>query len=521
MYARHPVLRFVLRAELVAILVALLVHGLVTDAGSRPPHTFVHIGAPSYAFVNVTRKVGLPEDLTRSWGSTFVDYNRDGWPDLLVGRHLSPPWVYENHGGSFRLVIQHDLRYAPPGRPYYDRHACAWGSAGSGGRSDLYCVSGAQKGRGTGPNELLVQRSHGRLQDVARRDHVVDLYGRGRTINWLDYDGDGLLDMYVGNEKRAGYPNRLFHRSEDGFDDVPSATRSELATRAVACADWNRDGTPDLLVVAHGGRGAVAFANRSGTYAQVDLPYISGRRWMSATWGDFNGDGWNDLALTKATRIVVFRNDKGTLHRVYVRPLVEGRSAAWLDVDNDGDLDLFIVQGASGELGGINHRDVLLIHGNRGFTHAPGTSFAGPRDGNGDSVSTADFDRDGRVDLFITNGYEESEGRLQLRGPVELLRNVSSAGHWIELALKGNVNNPYAYGAQVEVKTPDLDYRREITDGVDFKSQSEVDPVHLGIGGAALAHIVVVWPDGQRDCFPAHANEQIAVTEGVSPCLPR
>ncbi|MEA2488153.1 MAG: enediyne biosynthesis protein, partial [Actinomycetota bacterium] len=91
--------------------------------------------------------------------------------------------------------------------------------------------------------------------------------------------------------------------------------------------------------------------------------------------------------------------------------------------------------------------------------------------------------------------------------------------HWIELDPKGGTKNPYAYGARVEVRTPDLDYWRELTDGVGFKSQSEVDPVHLGIGSAALARVTIVWPDGGRDCLPAHADDKISVTEGISPCL--
>lgn len=515
----RPTLRIVLRAELVAVLVALIVRSLIGDVGARPPRALVHAGAPGYAFEDVTRKLGIDETPTRTWGSTFVDYNRDGWPDLVIGRHLAPPWVYENERGRFRSVVQHDLRFAPPGRPYYDRHSCAWGSAGAGGRPDLYCVSGAQKGVGTGPNELLAQRSDGRLDDIAPGNHVVDLYGRGRTVNWLDYDGDGLLDIFVGNEKRSGFPNQLFHRSGRGFTEVASAVRAEVATRSSEWADWDNNGTPDLLVVGHGGLGTVAYLDHNGAFRQVDVPYITGRRWMSATWGDFNGDGWDDLALVKTTRIDIFRNDKGTFHRVYVRPLKQGRGATWLDVDNDGDLDLFIVQGASGLPGGINRPDELLIHSASGFRHAPGDSFAGIRGGNGDAVSTADFDRDGRVDLFVTNGYAESLGRLQERGRVELLRNVSSAGNWIELDLKGPAQNPYAYGARVEVHTPTLDYWREVTDGVGFKSQSEVDPVHLGLGNAALARIVVVWPDGRRDCLPAHANATVSVTEGVSPCL--
>jgi enediyne biosynthesis protein E4 len=127
-------------------------------------------------------------------------------------------------------------------------------------------------------------------------------------------------------------------------------------------------------------------------------------------------------------------------------------------------------------------------------------------------VATADYDRDGRVDLLITNGYKDAQGRI------ELLRNRTASGHWIAVELVGGRRNPFALGARVHVRTDRLSYWREVTDGASFRSQSEVNPVHLGIGRARVARVRVRWPGGAESCFRAPAGARIRVDRRDHPC---
>jgi FG-GAP-like repeat/ASPIC and UnbV len=467
----------------------------------------------SYRFVDITRKVGIPVTRTRSWGATFVDYDNNGWPDALVGRHLDRAWFLTNNEGMFRRRRIHDLRDPPGDRILYDRHSCAWGEANGDGRLDLYCVSGAQRGRGTGPNQLLIQRRNGDLVNRTNRYGLTDLYGRGRSVNWLDFNRDGRLDIFVGNENRPSHPNVMFKRvGRRHYVRARVGVGAELATKSSSWADWNRDGKADLLVLVSGQRGAVAYRSVGGRFKSVAMAGITGRRWLSGTWGDYNGDGWPDLAAVAEGRLVVFRNRRGSFSPAYSLRLSEGRVGAWFDAENDGDLDLFVVQGSPSNSGGNNRPDFLIVRDHRGFRPVRRRMIRGPRRGGGDSVATADYDRDGRVDLLITNGYVRARGRVQL------LRNRTASGHRIAVELVGGRRNPFALGTRVHVRTDRLSYWREVTDGASFRSQSEVNPVHLGIGRAGGARLRVRWPGGAKSCLRARAGARIRVVRRGHPC---
>jgi len=468
---------------------------------------------PLYAFSDVTRQVGIPQTPMSNWGSVWVDHDRDGDADLLLNRHLRFALLFEKTPLGYERRDVRGLRSPAPGRRYYDRHACAWGEANGDGRPDLYCTSGAQKGDGVGLNQLLVQTADG-LEEVAAAMGVQDRHGRGRTVNWIDFEQDGDLDLFVGNEVRGRAPNVTYRNDGGRFTKADVGLSRVIATVNSTVADWDNDGDSDLLVLGDGQAGSVAYENEGGRFSEETLQPVTGRKWTSAAWGDYDGDGWVDLHLVSRWRSLLLRNARGRLVKVSVLPLVAGRMSTWLDVENDGDLDLFVLAGSPrprwADAG--NQEDFLLVQDEDRFHAVKDLSLRGPLEGSGDAVSATDYDRDGRVDLFVTNGY------LEAKGIPQLLRNDSVAGNATGLTLIGDAWNPFGFGARVTVRTDRLRYRRYVTDAFNFKSQSGAGYLHLGLGASRYAEVEISWPDGTRDCVTVVAGPARTITKGSTDC---
>ena len=491
------------------LLLPLGVHLFVADVTRSPAgHTeLVSHGTGSRPrFADSTRRMNVSRERTRSWGSVVFDYDLDGDPDILINRHLGTARFFKNDGGKFKRKRFRALRGPPRLNRYYDRHSCAWGEANHDGRPDLYCVSGAQKGLGTGPNQLLIRKGS-TFVDRSVRFGVTNRRGRGRSVNWLFANRDRALDLFIGNEVRARFPNMLLRRSRNRFKRARAGVRRHMKTSASLWADWDRDGDPDLLVIAFDAPDTVAYRNTRSGFTRVSLGGVTGRAWTSGSWGDFNGDGWIDLVMVSSSRLEIF-STRGGLHRVHSMSLAAGRAAAWIDVDNDGDLDLFVVRGRTN---GTNQKDFLLVRDRGIFKARFGRSFAGPRGGDGDSVSTGDLNGDGRVDLVVTNGHMRSRGRTTV------LRNRTSAGNWLVLHLRAGNRNPVGFGSRVRVRVGSRYLNRFVTDGVGYRGQSDAT-VHVGLGGRPRARVKVWWPNGESDCFTRSANQHVIVDKGAHPC---
>jgi hypothetical protein len=465
-----------------------------------------------FHFVNVTEEVGLALPTSPSFGSLWADHDGDGWPDLLVNRHKRYARLFINGEGLFSLDERTPFITPAPGRQIYDRHDCGWGEANGDGRLDLVCVSGSEKGLGEGPNRLYLQDPSGRLIERGKRFGMQDLPGRGRSLNWLDFDGDGDLDLFVGNELREGAPNVMFRNDGDGFSRVAVGLEDELATLSSAWSDWDNDGDPDLLVVGHGVLGTQAYENVDGSFENVALEGVTGLAWTSATWGDYDGDGWTDLFVIGEGGASIFKNHRGELRLVESFETTGGRMGTWFDAENDGDLDLAVVQGAREPYveGSLNHPDLLLVQDEGKFSVVTRPWLDGPRTGDGDSVSVADYNRDGKLDLYVTNGNWESKGKSYL------LENRGVTGNWAGVTLHGTDQNPWGYGARISFRAGGRTVHRELTDAISFRTQSSPGYVHVGLGPETSAIVKVRWPDGTRDCMKVAAGSITVLSIGTT-----
>jgi hypothetical protein len=178
---------------------------------------------------------------------------------------------------------------------------------------------------------------------------------------------------------------------------------------------------------------------------------------------------------------------------------VNGQAVQWADVDADGWLDLYLVDSGSE---GAASRNVLLLNvvgrgadGGRGFVAVPSDAGATPDSGAGRAVAAHffDYDGDGRLDLFLTNGWGAPPFD---HGPYRLLHNATGGGHWILLALHGTAATPYALGAWITVDACDRRSVRYDNGSTSWYSQS-ITPVHVGVGDCGhIDAIEIRWPSG-------------------------
>jgi len=183
-------------------------------------------------------------------------------------------------------------------------------------------------------------------------------------------------------------------------------------------------------------------------------------------------------------------NEEAVFHGIDLAS--SGRSIVVADFDNDMDLDIYIL--ASGPV--INHPNILYENDGMGnfAAIADAGGAAGSLLGRGDTVSVADFDQDGFLDVFLTNG--KSKPPFEKDGPYQLFKNTGNSNHWIELDLEGLVSNRDGIGATVKLTTGDITQIREQSGGMHRRTQNH-QRIHFGLGANQLIdEIQIEWPSG-------------------------
>ncbi len=393
-----------------------------------------------------------------------------------------------------------------------------------------------------GRDTLYRNEGDGSFTDITDTAGVgSELWSVGATF--FDYDGDGLLDLFVGGYLQFDPDYRYYYAAEafpgplsyqgqtdilwrnrgDGtFENVTKAAGLAASGRAmgVAACDIDGDGHQDLFVANDGmenylyrntGKGGFEnIALKTGTAFGQNGEATSA---MGPEFGDFDLDGRIDLLVPDMGYGCLYRNTARGFFEEKSAALgvarVLGQYTSWsgnfADFDNDGWLDIFI---ANGDAHHLEAEEDILLH-NDGGTRFVDVSAASGKDfqakGVGRGSAVADIDNDGDLDLLVLN----------INGPPRLYRNDGgNRGNWLIIDLVGTAGNRDAIGARIRVTVGEKTQTRDIRSSSGYLSQSDLR-AHFGLGTAARADRVEIrWPNGAiQELTAVDANQVLRVTE--------
>ncbi len=443
----------------------------VAHRGARCSRTcagkFVDVSARSHA-----------DPAVQGNGCVAADLNGDGYTDLFITTNTYNVLLWNNGDGTFTDGTK------AAGIDVFGTFGWHTGAAvadvNGDGRPDIFVsgyanVNGPTNSLGGFPsnyqaypdllylNEGPDAHGHSRFRDVAVKAGI-DRAGTDHSLGavFTDVNGDGRPDLYVANDLD---PNRLYLNVPGGplgFHFVEEGRQWRVADRnagmGAAAQDWSGDGRPDLLATNSRDQGhSASRSTADGSYRNVDA--LIARAIGSA------GTGWGD---------------------------------SWVDLANDGRLDLVLANGVIPVTNLAKDAGPIQVLENTGGRFADATAALGLKSGplvNGRGLAAADYDNDGRIDIAVNS----------IAGKLVLLHNTGDGGHWLEVRL-----SRFAPGAVVTAVLPGG--RRlvdEIQAGGSYLS-SEDPRAHFGLGKATkLQALEVRWPDGKTTRLRNVAADQI------------
>jgi enediyne biosynthesis protein E4 len=501
-------------------------------------------------------KKWLPE--TMGPGCAFIDYDNDGYPDILLINGEDFP--SHPHGGATTLKLYHNnhdgtftdvTRRAGLAVQMYGL-GVAIGDYDNDGYDDIFVSA-------VGQSHLFHNNRNGTFTDVTKSAGLWGPNEFSTSAAWVDYDRDGRLDLVVANyvqwsektdlyctldgthksyctpESYKGASIRLWHNLGNGkFEDATQkAGLGDPTSKSlgIAILDYNGDGWPDILIANDTQPNKLYLNNKNGTFEERGVAAGIGfsedgvaRAGMGVDAADYDHSGHPSILITNfANQMVSLYHNEGNGLFVDEAPESEvgratlvtlGFGCFFFDYDNDGWPDIFVADGhiengIESVQKRVKYAEPAHLFRNLGggkfteVTDQVGKVFAAPRVARG--AAYADIDNDGFLDILLTtNG-----------GPAYLFHNEGGANHSLRIKLEGTKSNRDGIGAVARVTAGNGKQSKMLRSGSSYLSQSEL-VLTFGLGSETKADSVEIdWPSGQVDTLHSvNAGQTITVQEG-------
>ena len=455
---------------------------------------------PDMNYAQIFTKLSSPTYNTPSAGCAWIDYNNDGKLDGYLSNFSVNCRLYTYRDSEvFELINSGDM--IPAGSNF---SGMAWGDYNNDGKADLYITSMS------GSNALFKNLGDGHFKRITNSATTKD-GGSFLSCNWIDYNNDGYLDLFVTASGTSFAPgtgnhNLLYKNNGDEtftkITDVAITAQKTLSSSA-GFADIDNDGDQDVFLTEWNKDNWLFENNGDGTFSNISGTEVNANKNISITcsWGDYDNDGYLDLFVgngvafdqnLKQKNYLFHNNGNKTFTKITTGEIAEYSgcvwTSAWGDVDNDGDLDLYA--------GTIYEKEVLLYINNGDGTFTTKHEFGTSTLQNGTSVTGAsfgDYDNDGFIDLLIANANNEVNPFIY--------RNNGNSNNWLSIKCTGTMSNNSAIGARVKVKAKIFGktfwQTREIHGVNGFRGSDDLR-VHFGLGDATTVDsLVILWPSKQ------------------------
>jgi len=478
----------------------------------------------------------LPE--TMGAGSAFIDYNRDGWQDIIfvngkdwsghpTGKKQEMALYRNDGGGNFTDQTKSaklDIKLYGMG--------IAVGDYNNDGNQDFYLTC-------LGMDRLFLNQGDGTFVDVTEKANIINPYF-GTSCAWFDYDKDGYLDLYVANyvewsietdlfctldgtsksyctpESYRGQPSKLFRNKGNGtFSDVSKIARIADPTSkslGVCTFDYDVDGLVDVFEANDTQPNKLYKNNGDGTFIEQGM--LAGIAYnedgkatgaMGVDAGDYDGNGTESLVIGNFSNemINLYHNEGGffiddapvaNIGTVSLLTLTFG--CFFFDFDLDGKLDIFTANGHLENEINLVQSEVTYKQSPHLFRNIGNAKFVDVASQSADlmepivgrGAAYGDIDNDGDWDLLVTN----------CNGAPRLFRNENKTAHnWIKIRLIGEKSNRDGIGSRVKIMTESGTQERTLRSGSSYCSQSELSII-FGLGNdKEISQIDVNWPSGQ------------------------